>query len=78
MGHELNAARDGVLLSPRLAKLDVLNGRLAGTLAYYHITKENVLNPDPLRPTFQVQTSEERGQGVEHVQMGHGVAWSTR
>ena len=47
------------------AKLDPFKGRLLATLALYQITKENVLNPDPLRANFQVQTGQERSRGLE-------------
>ena len=47
------------------AKLDPLKGRLLATLALYQITKQNVLNPDPLRVNFQVQTGQERSRGLE-------------
>ncbi|MGH8611838.1 MAG: TonB-dependent siderophore receptor [Gammaproteobacteria bacterium] len=50
-------------------KLDALGGRLFGTLAFYRITKENVLNvdPDPARASqgFRVQTGEEESEGIE-------------
>ena len=46
-------------------KLDPFQGRVVTTLALYHITKDNVTNPDPVRPSFQVQTGEERSRGIE-------------
>lgn len=46
-------------------KVDPFNGRLVGTLSLYQITKQNVLNPDPTRTNFQIQSGEERSRGIE-------------
>jgi len=46
-------------------KLDLLDGRLGATLAAFHITKENVLNPDPSNPGFQIAVGEVRSQGMD-------------
>lgn len=46
-------------------KLDPFKGRLVGTLSLYQITKQNVLNPDPTRTNFQIQSGEERSRGIE-------------
>ena len=48
-------------------KGDFLSGRLSSTLALYQLTLSNVLTPDPNRPTttFQIQTGEQRSQGIE-------------
>jgi iron complex outermembrane receptor protein len=40
-------------------------GRLSTSLAIYHITRQNVSTPDPVTPTFRVQTAEQRSQGAE-------------
>jgi iron complex outermembrane recepter protein len=40
-------------------------GKLSTSLAIYHITRQNVSTPDPVTPTFRVQTAEQRSQGVE-------------
>jgi iron complex outermembrane receptor protein len=46
-------------------KTDFLDGRLSATLAAYHLTRTNVLTPDPNNPTRSIQTGEQRSQGVE-------------
>mgnify|MGYP002780465860 FL=1 len=46
-------------------KTDLLDGRLSATLAAYHLTKTNVLTPDPSNPTRSIQTGEQRSQGIE-------------
>jgi len=46
-------------------KLDLLEGRLGATLAAFHISKENVLNPDPANPGFQIAVGKVRSQGLD-------------
>jgi iron complex outermembrane recepter protein len=46
-------------------KTDFLDGRLSATLAAYHLTRSNVLTPDPDDPSRSIQTGEQRSQGVE-------------
>ncbi len=46
-------------------KAESLNGRLGATLALYHLTKQNILTPDPVDPNFSVQTGEARSRGIE-------------
>ncbi|NWF59552.1 MAG: TonB-dependent siderophore receptor [Fischerella sp.] len=50
-------------------KADFLDGRLSTTLAAYHLTKTNVITPDPdpilAAQGFSVQTGEQRSQGIE-------------
>ncbi|HLO85000.1 MAG TPA: TonB-dependent siderophore receptor [Nostocaceae cyanobacterium] len=46
-------------------KGDWFNGRLSSTLAFYEITKNNVLTTDTNRPTFSIQTGEQRSRGIE-------------
>ncbi|MUG96476.1 TonB-dependent siderophore receptor [Scytonema sp. UIC 10036] len=50
-------------------KAEFLDGRLSTTLAAYHLTRTNVLtpDPDPIRAAqgFSVQTGEQRSQGIE-------------
>jgi iron complex outermembrane recepter protein len=47
-------------------KTEWLDGRLSATLAFYHLTKQNILTPDPVDPNnFSVQTGEARSQGIE-------------
>lgn len=46
-------------------KADLLNRRLSTTLAFYQITRSNVLTADPANPNFSVQTGEQRSRGIE-------------
>lgn len=46
-------------------KADFLDDRLSATLAAYHLTRTNVLTPDPDDPTRSIQTGEQRSQGIE-------------
>ena len=46
-------------------KTAFFEGRLTSTLAFYHLTKANVLTPDPLMPRFLVPIGEARSQGIE-------------
>jgi iron complex outermembrane recepter protein len=46
-------------------KTDFLKGRLAATLAYFDITRQNVPTPDPSNPLFSIATGEQRSRGVE-------------
>ena len=47
------------------AKAELLDGRLAASLAYFDINLQNVATPDPDFPQFSVATGEQRSQGVE-------------
>ncbi|MEM1255629.1 MAG: TonB-dependent siderophore receptor [Cyanobacteria bacterium P01_H01_bin.21] len=47
------------------AKADFLDGRLSATLAAYHLTRTNILTPDPNNPTRSIQTGEQRSRGIE-------------
>jgi outer membrane receptor protein involved in Fe transport len=47
------------------AKTDLFDGRFSTTLAFFDITKTNVLTSDPLNPTFSIQTGEQHSRGVE-------------
>jgi len=42
-----------------------LNDRLSATLAFYDLTRANVITEDPDNPGFQVQTGEQNSRGVE-------------
>ncbi len=42
-----------------------LNNRVSMTLAWYHLTRENLLTVNPLNPLFRVQTGEQRSEGIE-------------
>jgi len=44
---------------------EFLDGRLAANLALFDITKRNVLTPDPLDPTFSIQTGAQTSRGIE-------------
>ncbi|NOT12940.1 MAG: TonB-dependent siderophore receptor [Methylococcaceae bacterium] len=62
----------GQAFDPQLAtqyeaglKTEFFDGRLTSTLAYYHLTKNNVLTPDPNNTNFQVPIGEARSQGIE-------------
>lgn len=46
-------------------RVDFLEGRLSANLAAYHLTKTNILTPDPDNPSFSIQTGEARSQGIE-------------
>ena len=46
-------------------KTEVLDGRLAATLAAYEITKTNVLTVDPENPDFSIPVGEVRSRGIE-------------
>ncbi|QMS86509.1 TonB-dependent siderophore receptor (plasmid) [Nostoc edaphicum CCNP1411] len=47
-------------------KQDLIKDRLSATLAFYQITRQNVLTPDPVDPqNFSITTGEQRSRGVE-------------
>jgi len=46
-------------------KTSFFDGRLTSTLAYYHLTKQNVLTPDPSNRSLNVAIGEARSQGIE-------------
>lgn len=46
-------------------KFQAFDGALSSTLAYFHLTKQNILTTDPLFPEFQIAVGEARSQGVE-------------
>jgi iron complex outermembrane receptor protein len=46
-------------------KQNFLDNRLSATLAFFEITKNNVLTPDPVDTDFSVQTGEQKSRGVE-------------
>jgi iron complex outermembrane recepter protein len=46
-------------------KTEFFDGRLNSTLAFYHLTKNNVLTPDPNNPNFSLPIGEARSQGIE-------------
>jgi iron complex outermembrane recepter protein len=46
-------------------KQDFLDNKLSATLAFFQITKQNVLTPDPVDDLFSIQTGEQRSRGIE-------------
>ncbi|MEH2275314.1 MAG: TonB-dependent siderophore receptor [Nostoc sp.] len=46
-------------------KGDFLNNRLSSTLAFYTVTKTNVLTEDPSDRNFSIQVGEQRARGIE-------------
>ena len=44
---------------------EIIENRLAATLAYFDITKQNVATTDPNNPLFSVGVGEQRSRGVE-------------
>ncbi|HEY9885034.1 MAG TPA: TonB-dependent siderophore receptor, partial [Thermosynechococcaceae cyanobacterium] len=46
-------------------KADWLNRRLSTTLAFFQVTRSNVLTADLLNPNFSLQTGEQRSRGIE-------------
>ncbi|MHA6492609.1 TonB-dependent siderophore receptor [Pseudomonas borbori] len=46
-------------------KLDLLDSRLGGTLALFHIDKENVLTADPNNPGDSIAAGKARSQGLD-------------
>ncbi len=46
-------------------KTEFWEGRLSSTLAFYHLTKTNVLTADPENPRFQRAIGQARSQGIE-------------
>jgi iron complex outermembrane receptor protein len=46
-------------------KTDFLDGRLFSTLAFYDLTRQNVLTTDPRNPNLSIQTGEQRSRGIE-------------
>lgn len=47
------------------AKLDLVAGKLSGTLTYYNIEVKNMLRTDPLHPSFSIQDATQRSKGFE-------------
>lgn len=46
-------------------KTELFDGRLIGTLAFYDLTKDNILTPDPTNPRFSIPIGQARSQGAE-------------
>lgn len=68
----LGATAAGALFDPEItksaevgAKLELLDGKLTGTLALFELTKSNVLAADPANPGFSLPIGRARSRGVE-------------
>jgi iron complex outermembrane receptor protein len=46
-------------------KTELLDGKLSGTLAFYELTKENLLTPDPNNPRYSIPVGQARSKGME-------------
>ncbi|WP_342244167.1 TonB-dependent siderophore receptor [Pseudomonas sp. OTU5201] len=46
-------------------KLNLLDGRLGATVAFFHIDKENVLTADPSNPSQNIAAGRARSQGLD-------------
>ncbi len=69
---QFGRSRTGQAFGPETAtqyevglKADVFGGDLTATLAFYHLTKEDILTPDPVDPDFSVQIGAARSRGIE-------------
>jgi iron complex outermembrane recepter protein len=69
---QLGRSRTGEAFGPETAtqyeaglKADLLDGSLTATLAFYHLTKQDILIPDPVDPDFSVQIGAARSRGIE-------------
>ena len=67
-----NRSADGSLLEPESGegfevgvKADIVPNRLAATVAYFNITKENVVTEDAFNPFLAVVTAQQQSQGIE-------------
>ncbi|MCG8362000.1 MAG: TonB-dependent receptor [Pseudanabaenales cyanobacterium] len=47
------------------AKAELLEGRFSVSLAYFHLTLQNISTPDPDNVLFSIASGEQRSQGVE-------------
>ena len=67
-----NRSADGSLLEPESGegfevgvKGEIVPNRLAATVAYFNITKENVVSEDAFNPFLAVVTAQQQSQGIE-------------
>jgi iron complex outermembrane receptor protein len=65
-------SRTGHPFNPQIAtqfeagvKTELFDGRLTSSIAYYYLTKQNVLTPDPVNSQFSIALGEARSQGIE-------------
>lgn len=63
---------EGTQFEPTLGRLfeggikqSFLNDRVLATLAVYELQRLNVLVPNPINPSFSIQTGEQRSRGIE-------------
>jgi len=68
----LTSSKSGEPLQPETAeqyeagfKTELFDRRLTSTLAFFHLTKENIATPDPNFQGFSVTTGKARSQGIE-------------
>lgn len=68
---EVGRSFDNSIFSPQRgtqyeigAKADI-NDRLSATLAFYDLTRSNVVTEDPINPGFDIQTGEQSSRGIE-------------
>lgn len=65
-------SHDGKPFAPQTAtqyeagiKTEFFEGRLNSTLAFYHLTKQNISVQDPNAPLYNILVGEQRSQGIE-------------
>lgn len=46
-------------------KTELFDSRLTSTVAFFHLTKDNILTADPVNPNFSVAIGKARSQGIE-------------
>ncbi|PKM10178.1 MAG: TonB-dependent siderophore receptor [Gammaproteobacteria bacterium HGW-Gammaproteobacteria-3] len=46
-------------------KTELFDSRITSTVAFFHLTKDNILTPDPINPNFRIATGRARSQGIE-------------
>ncbi len=46
-------------------KTELFDSRLTSTVAFFHLTKDNILTADPVNPNFRVAIGKARSQGIE-------------
>ncbi len=65
-------SRSGTPFDPEIAeqyeagiKTEFFDSRMTSTVAFFHLTKDNILTPDPINPNFRIATGRARSQGIE-------------
>ncbi|MBX2922572.1 MAG: TonB-dependent receptor [Chitinophagaceae bacterium] len=46
-------------------KLELLKGKVKGTISYYNILVDNIVRPDPVDDTYSIQDGSQRSKGFE-------------